>query len=177
MAMLEATPEWEAEIRERTDKMPAVLDVSTIRDMVARFHEQTGESFWVMTLVLSVFAAAIAVGVIYNNARVMLSLRQRDLASLRVLGFTKKEIAWIMIGELGVQVVLAVPLGVLIGKWGANGVMATVHPERFRFPTVVGMDTYVFAALIVLFSAALAGALVRRRVYNLDLIGVLKTRE
>ncbi|NNF26103.1 MAG: FtsX-like permease family protein, partial [Gemmatimonadetes bacterium] len=175
--LLRVAPGATPVIRERADQMPGVVDVSANSDLVARFHEQTGEYFWAMTLILSAFAAAIAVGVIYNNARVMLSTRQRDLASLRVLGFTRREIAAIMIGELSLQVALAIPFGFLLGKWGAAGVMATVHPERFRFPAVVGADTYGFAVLVVVGSALIAGLLVRRRVYHMDLIGVLKTRE
>ena len=175
--LLAAGTDAEAGIRSGTDDLPGVLDVISTRDMVARFHEQTGDYFWVMTLMLSLFSAAIAVGVIYNNARVMLSVRQRDLSSLRVLGFTKREIAAIMAGELGAQVLLAIPLGAALGNWGAQGVMATVSPERFRFPTVVGADTYLFAVLVLVASALIAGLLVRRRVYHLDLIAVLKTRE
>ena len=170
-------PGTASEIRRRADEMPGVIDVSATDDLVARFHEQTGGYFWAMTLILSMFASAIAVGVIYNNARVMLSMRQRDLASLRVLGFTKREIAAIMSGELSLQVLLAIPVGFFLGKWGAVAVMSTVEPERFRFPVVVGLDTYVFAVAVVLLSALVAGLLVRRRVYHMDLIGVLKTRE
>ncbi len=167
----------EQEVIRRLEDLPRVASVTSRRAMVARLEEQSGESMDVVTLVLTVFAAIIAVGVVYNNARVALSLRSRDLATLRVLGFTRAEISRILLGELGLQVLLAIPVGMLLGTWLTHLVVSTIHPERYRFPVVLSPRTYAFAVIVVLISSAASGLLVRRRLDRLDLIGVLKTRE
>jgi putative ABC transport system permease protein len=131
----------------------------------------------VITLVLTIFAATITVGVVYNNARVALSMRSRDFASLRVLGFTRGEISRTLLGELAAEVFLAVPVGLLLGTSLTSWVLSTAHPERYRFPLVVSPRTYAFAVLVVLASSAVSGLLVRRQLDRLDLVGVLKTRE
>jgi putative ABC transport system permease protein len=161
----------------RLNEMPAVTSITSRKAVVARLREQSGKSMAVVTLVLTLFAATIAIGVVYNNARVALSLRGRDLASLRVLGFTRGEISRILLGELALQVGLAIPLGFVLGTWLTTLVVKTVHPERYRFPVVLSAKTYAFAAVIVLASSAVSSLLVRRQLDRLDLIGVLKTRE
>lgn len=165
------------EVERRLQQMPRVASVSSKEAGVASIQKQMDETVVFMTLILTLFAATIAVGVVYNNARVAVSVRSRDLASLRVLGFTRGEISAILLGEMAVQVVLAIPIGLLVGTWMAHGIAGTVDPERFRFPVVISLRTYASAVLIT-FAAALGSALlVRRHLDRLDLIGVLKTRE
>jgi putative ABC transport system permease protein len=131
----------------------------------------------VMTLILTVSAAAIAIGVVYNNARIALSLRSRDLASLRVLGFTRAEISEILLGELGVQVLLGIPLGLLVGTWWARLLAASMDPETIRFPVHIASQTYAAAIAIGIGSALASALLVRRKLDRLDLVGVLKSSE
>jgi putative ABC transport system permease protein len=167
----------ESEVIRRLEEMPMVLSVSSRDAMVQRLREQSGESMAVITLVLTVFAATIAVGVVYNNARVALSLRGRDLASLRVLGFTRAEISRILLGELGLQVLLALPVGLLLGNSLTALVVGTIHSEQFRFPMILTPRNYAFAVIVVLLASAASALIVRHRLDHLDLIGVLKTRE
>ena len=108
---------------------------------------------------------------------VALSMRSRDLASLRVLGFTRREISAILLGELSVQVLLAIPIGLVVGTWMAEGMMGMMDPETYRFPIVISARTYAFATIVALASGAVSALLVRRKLDRLDLIGVLKTRE
>jgi len=123
------------------------------------------------------FAALIAYGVVYNASRVILSERSRDLASLRVLGFTRGEVSSILLGELAVIVLAAIPIGIGLGQaLGALVVWAT-ESELFRFPLVVTGRTRLFAVVVVLISATISGLIVRRRVDHLNLVAVLKTRE
>jgi putative ABC transport system permease protein len=161
----------------RLARMPAVADVGSRDALVGRFRAQSGELLVVMTLILTVFASIIAAGVVYNNARVALSMRERDLASLRVLGFTRREISAVLLGEMGVQVLLAIPLGVWVGIRLCEGIAGAVDPERYRLPVVLGPATYAYAIGVVLVASAASAFLVRRRLDDLDLIGVLKTRE
>lgn len=128
-------------------------------------------------MILALFASIIAIGVVYNNARVALSQRNRDLASLRVLGFTRGEIAAILFGELSIQVLLAIPVGGVVGYWMVTGIASTVDPETYRLPVFISPRTYAYAAAVTVFSAVVSALLVRRKLDRLDLIGVLKTRE
>lgn len=165
------------DIRRRLRQMPSVLGSTTTDRVVANFEAQTGESVGVMTLILTLSAAAIAIGVVYNNARIALSLRSRDLASLRVLGFTRQEISAVLLGELAVQVVLGIPLGLVLGTWWAQAYAASIDPEAMRFPLHIASETYGAAALIALISGIVSALLVRRKLDELDLIAVLKASE
>jgi putative ABC transport system permease protein len=131
----------------------------------------------VTTFILVVFAGTIAFGIVYNNARISLSMRSRDLASLRVLGFTRAEISAVLLGELAAYVLLAIPLGLVIGAWLAYGVVSTIDAESFRFPVVISARTYAFAVAVTLGAALVSALLVRRQLDRLDLVAVLKTRE
>jgi len=176
-ALLAVERGGEDEVIHRLQEMPKVASVTSHDAVVRRLRQQSGESMAVVTLVLTVFAVTIAVGVVYNNARVALSLRGRDLASLRVLGFTRAEISRILLGELGLQVLLAIPVGLLLGTWLTSLVVGTIHPERYRFPVVLSPSTYAFAVVVVLIASAASALLVRHRLDHLDLVAVLKTRE
>lgn len=156
---------------------PAVLDVTSIDRVVQRMREQTGESMFVMTMILTLSAAAISIGIVYNNARIALSMRSRDLASLRVLGFTRAEISTMLLGELGAQVVLGIPLGLWLGTFWARLLAAGIDPEAYRFPVYIAGRSYAEAAVIALVSGVVSALLVRRKLDRLDLVGVLKSSE
>lgn len=177
MAFFKVARASQTEVEKRLDEMPDVESISSNQSVVASINRQMAETVLVMTLIVTLFAASIAIGVVYNNARVALSMRSRELASLRVLGFTRAEISRILLGELSVQVLLALPLGMLIGTWMARAVMSTVDPERFRFPVVISAQTYAFAVLVTLIAALASALFVRRELDRLDLIGVLKTQQ
>jgi putative ABC transport system permease protein len=175
--LLAVEPGREDEVREHLKQLPEVLGVSSTAHAIEQYRKQTGESMLVMTLVLTLSAAAIAIGIVYNNARIALSLRGRDLASLRVLGFTRREISGILLGELAIQVVLGIPLGFVLGTWGAELFAAGMDREAFRFPVTIASDTYAAAAVIALVSGLASALLVRRKLDQLDLVSVLKSSE
>ena len=125
----------------------------------------------------SMTAAALAFGVAYNSTRIALSERGRELATLRVLGFTRGEISYILLGEVALLIGFSLPLGCVAG-WLLTWIMASAFDsELFRVPMVIEASTYGVAMIVALVSAAVSAALVRRRVDTLDLIRVLKTRE
>jgi len=176
-ALLLVDPGRFRELETRLAGVPAVADVGSRDALVRGFREQSAEYLTVMTLIMTAFASVIAAGVVYNNARVAVAERERDLASLRVLGFTRKEISTVLLGEMAVQVFLAIPLGLWVGYLLCVGIAGSVDPEQYRLPVILRPTTYAFAVSVVLVAAAGSALLVRRRLDRLDLIGVLKTRE
>jgi putative ABC transport system permease protein len=123
------------------------------------------------------FAAVVAMGVVYNFARITLAERSRDLATLRVLGYTRREVARILLGELGVIVVAALPVGMVLGYLLSAWLVLSLDTELHRFPLVISRGTYAFAALVVVAASAVSGGLVRRRIDGIDLVSVLKARD
>lgn len=175
--LLDLDPLYAATVRRRIDDMPAVASAGSVKANLRDFANQSGEMTLVFALIVGAFAAAITIGVVYNNARVTLNARQRDLASMRILGFTKGEISSVLLGEMTVQVACALPLGLWLGKRMLDGMMADVDPETFRMPVAIHADSYAIASIVTILAAAGAALVVRRRLDSLDLIGVLKTRE
>jgi putative ABC transport system permease protein len=156
---------------------PMVAGVSLKRSAIESFEKTLAETFYVMIFFNLLFSSVIAFGVVYNAARVSLSERSRELASLRVLGFTRGEISFILLGELAVVILLAIPLGLLLGYAFAGALVAAFNTELYRFPLVITPRTYAYAATAVLVAATLSGLAVRSRLDHLDLVAVLKTRE
>ncbi len=156
---------------------PRVSGISSIQRVIEAFRASYDRSMLTMTYVLSLFAAFIAFGVVYNSARIALSERDRELASLRVLGFTRGEIAYILLGELAVLTLAAIPLGLGLGSALSYVLAWSVATDLYQFPVVLTRQTLGLAAAVVLGSAALSALIVRGRLNRLDLIGVLKTRE
>ena len=123
------------------------------------------------------FAGIIAFGVVYNSARVSLSERERELASLRVLGFTRAEISLILLGELALLTLVALPLGAVIGYLLGELITSGFNNEVYRLSFVVSPATVAWSFLVVIAAAFVSGLVVRRRLDRLDLVAVLKTRE
>lgn len=156
---------------------PAVAGAMFRRAAVESFTKTIAASQGISRSVMIFFACVIAVGVLYNSARISLSERGRELASLRVLGFRKGEVAFYLLGEQGVLVLLALPLGYLLGYLMVLGMVKGFDSDLFRFPMVISVQTLAFASLVTLAAAMFSALLVRRRIFSLDLIEVLKTRE
>lgn len=176
-ALLRVDPRYDDELAARLKQSPQVMAVVRQARVIERYQQQVGDSMLVMTLILTLSAAAIATGVVYNNARIALSMRGRDLASLRVLGFTRREISSILLGELAAQVGIGVLAGLLVGRWGSELLAASLPAESFHFATYIAPHTYVTAAVIAMASGLASALLVRRKLDDLDLVAVLKSSE
>ncbi len=161
----------------RLKRTPGVASVAARRESLASFRKTITENIRVFERIQAVFAAIIAVGVVYNAARVSLAERSHELATLRVIGLTRGEISFILLGELAVLTGLAIPLGLALGFQITALVWATSHSDVARLPLAIRPATYATAALFVAATAALSALAVRRRLDRLDLVGVLKTRE
>ena len=167
----------EPALLEALHAMPRVAGVFSKATLQRNMQEISARNVRIMSTVMTAFAVVIAVGVVYNNARIALAERTWELASLRVLGFTRGEVSLLLLGELALSVAVALPLGVLLGWALVAGIAGLLASDQFLFPVVIRPATYATAALTVL-AAALASALVvRRRVDRLDMVAALKTRE
>lgn len=156
---------------------PAVGGVSMREAAIRSYRESIADIFSVFTYTLIGLAAVIAVGVVYNGARITLSERGRELASLRVLGFTRAEVAAMLLGEQAIVIGLGVPAGLLMG-YGLCGLIAAFYQNKLlRLPLVATPTSYAFASLVIALAAMATGLVVKRRADRLDLVAVLKTRE
>lgn len=158
-------------------RTPAVSAI-VLRDAALKsFKDILYQSLAIFTTVLVGFACVIVGGMVYNGARISLSERGRDLASLRVLGFTQGEIGVMLLGEQAILTLAAIPLGFAIGYGICLLMPLWLNTELYRMPMVVNRSTYATSFLVVLIAAFASGILVRWRLRRLDLVEVLKTRE
>jgi putative ABC transport system permease protein len=167
----------EQELVGRLKLVPAVAGVAAKRVVVQNFRKTMAQNMGVMLTFNVLFAAVIAFGVVYNAARVSLSERSRELASLRVLGFTRAEISLILLGELAILTLVALPIGALIGHGLSVLVVHSVESEIYRFPLTLSPRVIAVAALTVVAASLISGLAVRRQLDRLDLVAVLKARE
>jgi len=165
------------ELYAQLKQLPKVATVSVKQATLKSFEETTVKFILVFTGIMMAFAIAIAVGVVYNNARIALAERARELASLRVLGFTRAEVSTILLTELALELLTAVPLGLWLGYWFVVALVTQTQTELFRIPAVVEPRSYALAALVIMGAGAVSGLIVRHRIDQLDLVGVLKTKE
>jgi putative ABC transport system permease protein len=161
----------------RIKEAPRVAGVVIKEAMRASFKKSTGDMIGMVTTIYFTFAIIVSFGVVYNSARIALSERSRDLATLRVIGFTQREVAAVILSELLILTCAAIPVGLWIGSGIAAAIVHSVSTESVRLPLVLTTHTYAMAIVVVLCSSALSFAVVSRRLAELDLLGVLKARD
>ncbi len=156
---------------------PRSAAVMVKRDQLAAFRDTTAKSIDTIRGLYFVLAVIVAFGVVYNSARIALSERSRELATLRVVGFRLNEVRGLLISELGILVLAALPAGLVFGRGLAIFIMSSFSTETVRLPIVIDPSTYSLAVTVVATAAAASFALVGRMVGKLDLVGVLKARD
>lgn len=176
-AFLRVDPFAAAALYQRLKRLPGVAGVASRDAALASFEATLAQSIGIMTVILVGFAGALAVAIVYNAARIALSERARELASLRVLGFTRAEISFMLLGEQAILAAAGIAVGLGIGYAFCAFLSGLYQWEMFRIPLVVSPRTYAFAIAVILGASAASGLLVRRRLDRLDLVAVLKTRE
>ncbi len=167
----------EAALFARLQELASVGGVTLKRTATDKFRETIGETMMVMVLFYLAFASVMAFGMVYNNMRIALSERGRELATLRVLGFRPGEISYMLFGEAALLILGGLPLGCLFGWLLSSYMAASFNTELFRVPVVIEPSTYGLAVVIALAAALPSALLVQRRLSRLNLISVLKTRE
>jgi putative ABC transport system permease protein len=157
-----------------TPKISAVMMREAAMDT---FNQTVIENLYVFISMFVSLAAVLAFGVTYNSTRIALSERARELATLRVLGFSKGEISYVFLGEVIFLILIGLPMGIGLGWLLVISMTNAFDTEMYRIPLVIETSTFGTAIVLVLISAAISAAIVRNRVNRLDLIKVLKTRE
>ena len=156
---------------------PRVAAVNIKEAALQSFEDTIAENLLRMRLTNITFATIIAFGVVYNSARISLSERSRELSTLRVIGFTRREVSGILLGELALLTLVAIPFGLIVGYAFAAFMTLGLQTELYRIPLVVSNSTFGFAAFVVIIAAFISGLVVRRRIDHFDLVAVLKSRD
>jgi putative ABC transport system permease protein len=167
----------EQRLMTRLKETPSVAGVGLKRAVIENFQTYLADNMNAFLFAQLAFAMVIAFGVIYNTARISLSERNRELASLRVIGFRRGEIAYILLGELAALTLLSLPLGLALGYGMLAAAVNAFETELYRIPLVMSTQAIAVATGTVVASAAISAFVVRRRLDSLDLVAVLKTRE
>ncbi len=168
---------YQNDIYRRLKEIPRIAGISIRQSVIASFHDALQRVLVAFTLINAILGTVIAFGVVYNTIRIALAERGRELASLRVLGYTRGEVAYILLGELSLLTLAAIPIGFLLGAALCGFMTSMMASDLYRIPLVLSAYTYAFSALVVILSAAASGAIVWWRIRNMDLVAVLKTRE
>jgi putative ABC transport system permease protein len=176
-AFLQIDPAQSDRLYAELKQMPRVAAVNNKRTMIDTFRQLMDENLFRMVFFNVLFASVIAFGVVYNNARIAVAERSRQLATLRVMGFTRGEISRMLLGELGLITFAAIPIGLILGYGLAWLMMAALNTETQRFPLVIQPRTYAFSVVVTLAASLLSALVARRRLDRLDLVAVLKAPE
>ncbi len=164
-------------VLEATQGLPRIAGAFSKATMLRNMQEVSARNILIMSSILTAFAVVIAIGVVYNNARIALAERTWELASLRVLGFTRAEVSLLLLGELALGIAVALPLGMALGWSLTHGVVEMMRSDQFLFPVVIQPRTYAWAAIAVVAAGVASALVVRRRIDGLDMVAALKTRE
>ncbi len=176
-ALLRVDDRFRRDVYRELKDMPRIAGVVEQMSAVDAFYENVAQTILFYTFISTLLGASIAFGVVYNSMRIALSERGRELASLRVLGFERSEVAYILLGEIGLLTLAAIPLGLLFG-YGLCAYMAhQFDTDLYRVPLVLGINVYAFAALVVLVSSIASAFMIWRNLARLDMVAVLKTKE
>lgn len=176
-AFLAVDSQQQSELYESLKRTPAVASVAVKQATIDKFRKTVSENILMFQAFNVVFASVIAVGVVYNTARVSLDERSRELSTLRVIGFSRGEVSTILLGELALLTIIAIPIGWLMGYGFCYSMVQGFETEQYRIPLALRPQSFAFAGLVTLATALISGLIVRRSIDRMDLVEVLKSRE
>ena len=176
-AYLEVDPMLREQVFRALKQTPQIASVTSQAAIIQGVRDTVAQQMGIVTLFNTGLAALIVLGVVYNSARISLSEQARDLASMRVLGFRRGEAAFVLVGELGLLILLSLPIGVAVGIWLARYVTEQFSADLYTIPLGIQSATLAEGVLVVIAAGAITALLIRVRVDDLDLVQALKTRE
>ncbi len=176
-AFLTADPAFASRLHDAIKHTPRIAAINSRSALLQSFRDTLAENLLRMKFFNVLFAGIIAFGVVYNVARIAVAERSREFATLRVLGFTRAEVSRLMLAEITLVIVAGLPLGLLLGRLFAGWVVTALATESMRLPLVIHPSTYAFAFSVIAVAGLVSALSVRRKLDQLDLIGVLKARD
>lgn len=176
-AYLKVDEKHQKQVYNELKNMPRIAGVVEQKSAIEGFYETMDDTILFFSFISTLLGASIAFGVVYNSMRIALSERNRELASLRVLGFHRSEIAYILLGEQAVLTLLAIPLGFVIGNGFCAYLAMRFDSDLYRIPLILDNDVYAMAALVVIASSLLSAIMIWRNLAHLDMVAVLKAKE
>lgn len=176
-AYLKVDEKYQKQAYKKLKNMPRIVGVIEQNSAIEGFYETMDNTILFFTFISTLLGGSIAFGVVYNSMRIALSERNRELASLRVLGFKRGEVAYILLGELGLLTLMAIPIGFLIGNGLCAYLAMKFDSDLYRIPLVLDADVYAFAALVVIVSSIISAMMIWRNLAHLDMVAVLKAKE
>jgi putative ABC transport system permease protein len=166
-----------SEVYQRIKEMPAVMGMTLKRDSQQAFAKLMDSGAGAMRYIMALIAGVITFGIVYNAARIAFAERERDLASLRVIGFSKSETAFVLLGELAVVTLIALPLGAAIGYFLSIMISAGYSTDIYQIPATFSPQSYAIASVAVLAAAIVSGYLIKRDIDQIDLVAALKSKQ
>jgi putative ABC transport system permease protein len=157
--------------------MPTVAGIALKNDSKLAFEKLMDTGAGAMRYIMVLIAGVITFGIVYNSARIAYAERERDIASLRVIGFTKSEAAFVLLGELGLVTVCALPVGALMGYFLSQAISAGFSTDLYQIPAIYSPESYGAAAIAVVLASILSGWLVKRDIDQVNLVMALKSKE
>lgn len=176
-ALLKVDELHQNQVYRKLKELPRIAGVVEQKSSIEGFYETMNETILFFTFINTLLGGSIAFGVVYNSMRIALSERSRELASLRILGFQRNEVAYILLGELALLTLVAIPIGFLIGNALCQYLIFEFATDLYRIPLVLGTHVYAFAALVVIVSSIISAMMIWRNLANLDMVAVLKAKE
>ncbi len=176
-AYLKVDEKYQSDVYADLKNMPRIAGVIEHQSTIKSFYDTMAETILFFTFITTILGSSIAFGVVYNSMRIALSERNRELASMRVLGFHRSEVAYILLGELALLTLIAIPLGMLIGYGLCAYLAFQFDTDLYRIPLVLGLNVYAFAALVVIASSIISAIMIWRNLTHLDMVAVLKAKE
>ncbi|WP_246837810.1 ABC transporter permease [Leptospira bouyouniensis] len=177
IALLKTDPNKDIELIKEFKDDPLVIGLFSKAAILKGFQEVMQRSLQSTSVFILIFTVIISIGVIYNTAMITLSERIYELGSLRILGFTLKEVFAIIAWELSWQILCAIPIGCIFGYQVANLILNSNETEGFKIPATIYPSTYYYSILLALITAGISYLIVFRKLKTMDLLSVLKVRE
>ena len=176
-ALLSIDPDLRYPIYDELKRMPQVAGIVERNSAIQSFYETFAETMVIYNFFSTLLGGSIAFGVVYNCMRITFSERSRELASLRVLGLQRREIAYILLGELFLLTLIAIPIGLLFGYSLCVYMASQFKTDLYRIPLLVDLNTYAFASSVILVASLLSAIIIWRNLNTLDIVSALKSKD
>ena len=176
-AYLQIDPLYLEKFYQAVKQLPSISGVLVREQAIRSFDDNYMQYMDISTYYIVFFASLIAFGVVFNNARIALSERGGELASLRILGFSQREVTFLILGEQALLIVIALPIGSVLGTMMAAAIPSLVATDLFRFPFTASSRVYLISAATIVAISSITGFIIRHRIRRLDMIAVLKSHE